>query len=514
MGADEKPEEYTYPSTPLDMFDLYHDYVNMFALFEFSNGEGFIFTGNLDKPSCTGGNLVQFFFSQHTDKEISPEQAQAFAPIFYFQVIIHLPDDAPTGDIKADANRRGELLKRLFEDKRFYFLIEGMFEYYVLIEPFLIDELHKLYELHPETAERHRVQFSDLQSLVFSFEQFTDDELEPLFETLREKRTALRFFEYVYAAVKAARRSAAEYYKGDYDWTKPAQPQERPVNIPDVSSLKLERIGYPVDKVNNNLWGNLPIGKPIHLKAESDKDNRKGKTADIITMLNFEELDGVKISRPLTIYDKRVFIAVANLVNEGQYILTPTMIDKAMGATTKTNAADKEKILESLAALVRARVTIDNTTEAKLYGYEHIKGDFPLLAASIVTAYVDGQLTEGALQVAELPKLFQFSINRNQVTTIPIKLLESPLNKTKANMTLEDYLIKRISQMNNPKKKVPHKILLSTLYEKCDIKERKQRTRLIKDKLPRLLNHHVKTGNIKGYTIDSTHITIISPTKE
>ena len=266
--------------------------------------------------------------------------------------------------------------------------------------------------------------------------------------------------------------------------------------------------------MNNNLWGNLPIGKPVKLKAESDKDNRKGKTADIITMLNFEELDGVKISRPLTIYDKRVFIAVANLVNEGQYILTPTMIDKAMGATTKTNAADKEKILESLAALVRARVTIDNTTEAKLYGYERIKGDFPFLAASIVTAYVDGQLTEGALQVAELPKLFQFSINREQVTTIPIKLLESPISKTKANMTLEDYLIKRISQMNNPKKKVPHKILLSTLYEKCDIKERKQRARLVKDKLPALLNHYVKTGYIKSYTLDSTHITIISPTKE
>ena len=191
-----------------------------------------------------------------------------------------------------------------------------------------------IYKIHPETAVKSRVQFSDLQALVFAFEQFTDDELEPLFETLREKRTASRFFEYVYAAVKAARRSAAEYYKGDYNLEKPAQPQERPVNIPDVSSLKLHKIGYPVDKVNNNLWGNLPIGKPVKLKAESDKDNRKGKTADIITMLNFEELDGVKISRQLTIYDKRVFIAVANLVYEGQNILTPTMIDKAMGATT------------------------------------------------------------------------------------------------------------------------------------------------------------------------------------
>lgn len=498
---DNRPER-----TPaLLMYDEFESYQSLLALFSLMayNGLAPHITANTS-GNVSATSAVKGLFEIYAHKNMSDEQAKGFAPFFILMIFNKLSDNWE--------DTQAEELNALYESKDFWDTAGAMFDHYVSIEPYLIKEYDKLHELG------NTITLNDLKALIFPYRDLPEDELERLFEICRNGEriwhgahgtySALNeHFENIYKAVKAARQALE-------DKEKSTQPQKKPVNIPDVSSLKLEKIGYPVDKVNNNLWGNLPIGKPVKLKAESDKDNRKGKTADIITMLNFEELDGVKISRPLTIYDKRVFIAVANLVNEGQYILTPTMIDKAMGATTKTNAADKEKILESLAALVRARVTIDNTTEAKLYGYERIKGDFPFLAASIVTAYVDGQLTEGALQVAELPKLFQFSINREQVTTIPIKLLESPISKTKANMTLEDYLIKRISQMNNPKKKVPHKILLSTLYEKCDIKERKQRARLVKDKLPALLNHYVKTGYIKSYTLDSTHITIISPTKE
>lgn len=499
---DNRPER-TPALLMYDEFESYQSLLSLFSLMAYNGLAPHITSDNSGNINATGA--VKGLFEIYAHKNMSDEQAKGFAPFFTLMVFNKLPDDW-------ERDNQIEELNTLYKSKDFWDTAGAMFDHYAGIEPYLIKEYDKLHELD------NAITLNDLKALIFPYRDLPEDELERLFEICKSGErvwhgehgiySALnKHFENIYKAVKAARQALE-------DKEKSTQLQKKPANIPDVSSLKLEKIGYPVDKVNNNLWGNLPIGKPVKLKAESDKDNRKGKTADIITMLNFEELDGVKISRPLTIYDKRVFIAVANLVNEGQYILTPTMIDKAMGATTKTNAADKEKILESLAALVRARVTIDNTTEAKLYGYERIKGDFPLLAASIVTAYIDGQLTEGALQVAELPKLFQFSINREQVTTIPIKLLESPISKTKANMTLEDYLIKRISQMNNPKKKVPHKILLSTLYEKCDIKERKQRARLVKDKLPALLSHYVKTGYIKSYTLDSTHITIISPTKE
>lgn len=510
-----------YPDTPIErMYDAYFSYDCTIMTLEMGEYPLCEFIKDKEGRKLRGAKLVQYVFSLH-GTEISPEQADAFVPFLYQETLANVgdgTDDEPDNQFDID-------VKTLFESQDFWENIKAMYDYYTAIEPHLLQELDKMHDLHPETNEDKWVTLNDLKALLFVYKDFPDEELEPFFEKCRsgnprqvfmQRKMPLvyfyhQYFKYIYTAVKAAKQAVSKELEPIKE-----EPLRERQHIPNVTSLAIRSIGYPTDKVNCHLWGNLRIGKQTILKAESDRDRARGKRADIIAMLNFEELDGVKISRPLTIYDKRVFIAVANLVNEGQYIITPTQIYRAMGSptTTKLNQTDKEKILESLSVLVRARVFIDNTTEAKLYGYDQIKGDFPLLAASIVTAYVDGQLTEGALEIAEFPKLFQFSIDRGQITTVPIKLLESPISKTKANMTLEDYLIRRISQMNNPNKKVPNKILLSTLYEQCGITDRKQRSRLVNDKLPKLLEHYVKTGYIKSYTLDDKSITIISPTKK
>lgn len=509
-----------YPDTPIErMYDAYFSYDCTIMTLEMAEYPLCEFIKDKEGRKLRGAKLVQYVFSLH-GTEISPEQADAFVPFLYQETLANIgdgTDDEPDNQFDID-------VKNLFESQDFWESIKTMYDYYTAIEPYLLQELDKMHDLHPETNEDKWVTLNDLKALLFVYKDFPDEELEPFFEKCRsgnprqvfmQRKMPLvyfyhQYFKYIYTAVKAAKQAVSKELEPIKE-----EPLRKRQHIPNVTSLAIRSIGYPTDKVNCHLWGNLRIGKQTILKAESDRDRARGKRADIIAMLNFEELDGVKISRPLTIYDKRVFIAVANLVNEGQYIITPTQIYRAMGyTTTKLNQPDKEKILESLSVLVRARVFIDNTTEAKLYGYDQIKGDFPLLAASIVTAFVDGQLTEGALEIAEFPKLFQFSIDRGQITTVPIKLLESPISKTKANMTLEDYLIRRISQMNNPNKKVPNKILLSTLYEQCGIKDRMQKSRLVNDKLPKLLEHYVKTGYIKSYTLDDKSITIISPTKK
>ena len=503
------------PESPIEMmYDDYCFYDSMFITLERADYPLSEFITDKEGNKLKGAELVQYVFRLH-GTEISPEQADAFKPFLYFESITNSgggTDDEPDNQLDID-------IKNLFESQDFWENIKAMYDYYTAIEPHLLQELDKLYDLYPDIKEDNWVTLNNLKALLFVYKDFPDAELEPLFEKCRHSRpkeiymqhiipfvlTYYRYFEYIYKAVKAAKQAVSK----ELEPIKEEQLRKRQ-HIPSVTSLALQSVCYPTDKVNNKLWCNFPIGKPIKLKAESDKDAAKGKKADIITMLDFEKLDGVKISRPLTIYDKRVFIAVANLVNEGQYILSPSMIDKAMGATTKTNAKDKAKILESLSLLVRARVLIDNTTEAKLYGYDHINGDFALLKADIVTAYIDGQLTDGALEVAEVPKLFQFSIDRGQVTTIPIRLLESPLRKDDTNMMIEDYLLKRISQMNNPKKKVPHKILISTLCEQCGINSRMTKSRIINERLPELLAFYEKEGYIKSYTIDKTSITIKS----
>ena len=245
------------------------------------------------------------------------------------------------------------------------------------------------------------------------------------------------------------------------------------------------------------------------MKAESDKDSRKGKQASILLLLDFQALNGVNISRELTVYDKWVWNACANLNEQGHKAFTAEQIYQAMGNEGRPNSKTKEKILDSVETLSRARVTIDNTEEHELYpNYDRLKATFPLLDTEICIAYSRGQIVEDAIRIIQSPKLFEFAEDRHQITKLPINVLESPLNKTEDNLLLSDYLLMRISKMRNSKY-ITRTILLDTIYQKCDIDSKMKRARL-PEKIEKILNHYKELEWIKDFQITEREIIIIT----
>ena len=134
--------------------------------------------------------------------------------------------------------------------------------------------------------------------------------------------------------------------------------------------------------------------------------------------------------------------------------------------------------------------------------------DASLLPFERISAYINGQLTESAIHLFREPPLVSFARERNQITTISRQLLESPINKTDANLLLEDYLIERIGRMKNTKSNAPLKMLFKTIYEKCAITTAKQKQRA-PEKIRRYLDHYKKCGWIKGYKEDTDGIKIL-----
>lgn len=289
-------------------------------------------------------------------------------------------------------------------------------------------------------------------------------------------------------------------------------PQEI-ISTTKIITQKIQEIAYPVDKVNSNLWG-LTIGEKAELKAESDSDSSKGKQASIYVVVDFEEMEntGITISRPLTSYDKRIFIAAANLKDQGHDTVTTAQIYEAMGNRGKPNARQREKILKSLEIMSLCRVTLDNTEEAKLYTkYDKVNRTFYLLPTTIDKGFVNGLIVDDAITIMELPKLYAFAKDRGQFAATPVKLLETPLSQTEANLLLEDYLFTRIVRMKNAieqhRKNVITTILLDTVYKNCDINDKHKRSRA-KPKIEDLLNYYKKQGFIKGFTLTSKNIEI------
>lgn len=276
--------------------------------------------------------------------------------------------------------------------------------------------------------------------------------------------------------------------------------------LPSITLAKLESLDYPLDKVNRTVWGLLETDTRGQIGIGTEAIG-SSKQITILYSINFEDLPpGVSITRKLEAYDKRVYIAAAALFNAGKEIVTYTEIYNAMGYTGRPGAADLEKMDKAISKMGAARIFLDNAQEiAAKYKYDKVKYDGPLLPFERVRAIANGTITESAVRLFREPPLVTFARNRKQITTIPRKLLQSPLNKTDQNMRLEDYLIEEITGVRGKRRN--NKFLFETVYAATGINTKKQKQRA-PEKIQKLLAHYQSCGFIERFTMAGDGFTV------
>ena len=277
---------------------------------------------------------------------------------------------------------------------------------------------------------------------------------------------------------------------------------------------KIASVDYPLDKINSTVWQAL---------QQADKDGqismlpfameKRGSKVELtayysIDFAALEEEAGVTITKHLTKFDKRVYIAAGALFNNGFKTFTVAQIYTAMGNAGRPNSTTAKKINDSLTKMQAAHIYLDNTSESKYYKYDKFVYDASLLPMERVNAVMNGQEVT-AVRLFREPPLITFARERKQITTISRKLLESPLSKTEANLTIEDYLLERISHMKNKgkKSKISNKMLYDTIYKECNITSRMERSRA-PEKIHRLLEFYKEKEFIKDYKAEADGITI------
>lgn len=283
--------------------------------------------------------------------------------------------------------------------------------------------------------------------------------------------------------------------------------------IPRLMVKKVDAMGFPLDKPNSKIWKQLEEAETngqFQLMIETTRKGGKENEALIYYALSFEaaEKRGIKITKRLTPKEKRLYCLADSLYRAGNPIFTATQLYKIGNNNRRPNAKDIKEINDLLDKMSYAHITVDNSTEAAAYAnYKRFQYDGALLPFERVRAYENGVLVESAIHLFREPPMMTFARERGQVTAIPVKVLDSPISKTDANIALEDYLLERISHIKNPKSKVPNKILYSTIYENCDITTAKQRSRL-PGRVERYLKHYKECDFIKGYVMGEDGVTV------
>jgi len=278
-----------------------------------------------------------------------------------------------------------------------------------------------------------------------------------------------------------------------------AQAAAYKAGLPTSKAKRAEIIQYPVDKVNSTIWNLLQetTGRQVKFALKAEKDGSK-KPLNIYYSIDFDQLEetGIKITKKLQPFDKRVYIAISALYNAGNNVITLTQIYFAMGNTGRPPKYTLQKIQDSITKMTLARVFVDNTEESQTYSYPRFKYDGALLPLERASAVVNGQLADAAIHIFREPPVMTFAKQRRQITSITVKVLQSPISKTDANLMIDDYLIERITAAKNRNK--PSKILYETLYEKTGITTKNQRTRA-PEKIKTYLDHYKSCGLITGY---------------
>lgn len=278
---------------------------------------------------------------------------------------------------------------------------------------------------------------------------------------------------------------------------------------PAATITRATKIEMPVDKVNSVIWSLIKVDTQGQLAIKTEKQGSK-KEISILYSINFDELpDNVKITKRLDAFDKRVYIAVSALFNAGNNFITLTQIHYAMGNKTRPAQNQLKKINDAIRKMNGAFITINNIQEIEAkYNYPAYKYEGSLLPLERMEASVNGQLSEAAIHIFREPPMLTFAKQRQQITTIPVKLLQSPVSKTDDNLRLEDYLLDRICRAARGKTgKTQERILYKKLYEKAGITTTKQKLRA-PGKIERYLEFYVSEGFIKSYTTDSDGLTV------
>lgn len=266
-----------------------------------------------------------------------------------------------------------------------------------------------------------------------------------------------------------------------------------------IKSKTIQKPLYPVDVVNENVW-----------RHSFNKNKIAVKNASITYTINFEELkkQGVTITTELTAYDKRAYIAAANLFKAGNEYFSIAQLHKAMGNNTAPSTNQIKKLNESLTKMGMARIFIDNKEESKKFkNVKHYRYDGVLLPFERVQggAYINNTFTETVIHLFRDPPLFSFAAQRKQVLSTPKELLAIPLSQTEGNLRIIDYLLVKINAIK--KKSITNKITWETFFKRCDADTRLKKFQA-KEKVKTCLEHFKQQLYIKEYQIDEESIKI------
>ena len=284
------------------------------------------------------------------------------------------------------------------------------------------------------------------------------------------------------------------------------------------TSTRARAYSFGTSKVENTAFDpskNHNIYDEEVVCIDVSKRTSKRKHIDTLLSIDFNDMkkNGVSIPREnfITPYDKEIHNAIVTLVAIGNEFINPSMIFQLLsgntGKRTKISNETRENIMQSIRKMMMTLIRIDATAEVQSNMLTDKKGIYegPLIPAErIEVIELNGQRVTDCIHLFRTPPLYEYARDKNQIGSIEISMLDTPLSNTSENIELKGYLLRRIASLKNSKNNMSDTIRYDTIFEYLRInaptKEAlKKKHQEIKKKVKQLLDFWIEKGLISSY---------------
>lgn len=235
---------------------------------------------------------------------------------------------------------------------------------------------------------------------------------------------------------------------------------------------------------------------------ELEKKGRIKQQIRTRVSFSYEGID-ILTKKDFNLFDQEVHDAVVSLYLAENTFISPAMVYRAMTGKTESQYIHPRKlheIEESIDKCMFSKLSIDASEEAAAYGYEQAIYSGALLSAEKVSVQMGGNRVTAYKLLTE-PLLYRYAKTCKQVSSVDIKLLDTPVTKTNDIIVLQGYLLRKIEAMKSDRRCL-RTIAYSDIYEILNM-SKEQRVQLIRvrEYVKEILNFWVEKKYISSYEI-------------
>lgn len=279
----------------------------------------------------------------------------------------------------------------------------------------------------------------------------------------------------------------------------------------EVKSIKPENYTLAMDKITNKIFKSfyeLKENEKIEYSFDVSKKNSKEK----INVLCITDYKDVAEFKKLDPFDLCVLDAIVTIYDINNKYATLSQIYRVMCGNDKAKLslrkATERDIRNSINKMRNIDVEIDNTEEVKHFkGITSMRTRRHLLEAEVTTIKLDGNIVS-AIKFMNIPINLEYAKIRGHVDrNVPIKMLDTPITKTKNNFMIQSYLLRKIKEIDRGSK--GYEISIDKLLSETSILEptkkmtssQRNKKQAVIETCKTLLSDWKEKGLIDGYTI-------------